>query len=536
MPDGKTERRKFLGKLAATAVAIPAFAAGQAEARPAPQAAHSSGISNIADFGAVGDGKTLCTAAIQAAIDACAKAGGGKVIVPPGRYITAPLFLRSNMEVEVLAGAVLAGETDFSLYPTIQGRWEGVNRTVFASLFTGEDLENISITGAGTLDGQGPAWWDAHRQTMAMRRQAGLTDREPENPAGSPLKWPRPRMINLYRCRNVRISGLTIQNSPSWNVHPVLCDLVWIERLRILGPGDSPNTDGIDPDSCRNVIISDCYISTGDDCIVIKSGYRYQPGNPYPPSEDIVITNCVFGEGHGGVVIGSETAGGVRRVLASNCVCDGTRRGLYFKTARGRGNVVENIRAVNFVMRNILDTAVFVSMFYDNSERGKTAPVNEFTPTLRDIYCSNITVQDAKRAVVIEGLPERPVESLSLSDIRILSAGSGVQCSEVNGMTFENIVSNPAAGPPFEISRVRDLELLRARTEKAFPGQPVIRLDGVEGGDVRSCSAAAGNAVLLELKGSANQSLSLALNRPPKDGKELAFTGGATEAAIVRRG
>ena len=536
-------RREFIANLSAAAL-LPfatrenwpsaSHAAMDAGAAPAASPVTRGFEFDVTEFGARGDGQTVCTQSIQSAIEACSKNGGGKVVVPPGQYVTGPLFLRSNMQFEVMAGATLEGATDFSLYPTIQGRWEGINRTVFASQITGEEIENVSICGAGTLEGNGQGWWDAHRKTMTMRKDAGLTDREGENPPGSPLKWPRPRMINLYRSKNVRISGLTIQNSPSWNVHPVLCENVWIDGLRILGPANSPNTDGIDPDSCKNMQISNCSINTGDDCIVIKSGYRYQPGNPYPPSENIVITNCVFGAGHGGVVIGSETAGGVRGVTASNCVCDGTRRGLYLKTARGRGNTVQNFRATNFVMRNLLETGIFISMYYDNAERGKSEPVNEFTPVMRDIYISNVTIQGADRGVVVEGLPERPLESIGLSDIRILEANSGVQCSEITGLTLENVVSNPKSGPAVQVSAVRDAEITRVRTEKAYSGLPVIALKSVNGACLQSCSASAGSAALLELRGAENKEIYLALNRPPKDGKELAFSDGATEAAIVR--
>jgi len=279
------------------------------------------------------------------------KWGGGKVVVPAGKFLTGPIMLKSNMEFEVLSGGTLLGSPNFEDYPTMQGRWEGLERTIFTSLLTGEGLENISITGHGQLDGQGALWWDAHRKTAEMRRAMGLVDREPENPAGAPLRWPRPRMIYLYKCKNVLVRGLKLVNSPSWNIHPVLCENVCIDGVSIINPGDSPNTDGIDPDSCKNVRISNCYITTGDDCIIIKSGYKHIPGKPFAPSENIVVTNCVFGQGHCGVGVGSETAGGVRNVAISNCVCDGTRSGLRFKTARGRGGVVEDISAVNVVMR-----------------------------------------------------------------------------------------------------------------------------------------------------------------------------------------
>jgi len=546
MPRDRTPRRSFIRGLAAGALAVPAgaLAAGAFPGRASeadaplletPAEPTPNYVFNVLDFGAVGDGKAPATRAIQAAIDACGKAGGGKVVVPPGKYLTAPLFLKSHMQLEVMAGATLLGTTNFADYPAIQGRWEGINRTVYASLITGFDLENVSVTGGGTLEGQGPIWWDVQHKINAARRQMGLGAREPENPSGSELKWPRPRMINIYRSRNVRISDVTIQNSPSWTVHPVLCEDVWIEGIRILSPRDALNTDGIDPDSCRNVRISDCYISTGDDCVVIKSGYRYQPGNPYPASENIVVSNCVFGFGHGGVVIGSETAGGVRNVAASNCVCDGTRRGLYFKTARGRGNVIENVRAVNFVMRNIVDTAVLVSMFYTSADRNKAMPLDEFTPTMRNIHCGQITIHGAKRSVVIEGLPENPIQSLGLNDVRIISAETGVQCSGVRGMTFENVVANPDSGAPVSLANVRDVELLRVRTEKPDPTQPVIRMERVQNAVVQSCSSVEGSPALLEVKGAENKGISLALNRVPKGMKEVAFMDGAAEDAVLRR-
>jgi hypothetical protein len=248
MPTTENARREFLQRLATGAAALPvaAVAAQPLFGKPVPgldrpkdpaAAPLSQYAFDVRDFGAVGDGKTLCTRAIQAAVDACAKADGGKVIVPPGRFLTGPIFLRSNLEFEVLAGGTLLGSANFEDYPTMAGRWEGLDRTIFASLLTGDGLENVSITGRGVLDGQGAAWWDAHHKTADMRKNLGLTDREPQNPPGAPLKWPRPRMINLYRSRNVLIRGLSIVNSPSWNVHPVLCEDVCIEGLSIVNPG-----------------------------------------------------------------------------------------------------------------------------------------------------------------------------------------------------------------------------------------------------------------------------------------------------------
>ena len=490
---------------------------------------------NVLDFGAVGDGRTLCTAGIQAAINACATAGGGKVFVPPGKYLTGPIFLKSNLEFEVFAGATLLGSTNFADYPTIPGRWEGLDRTVYASMITGIDLENVAVTGQGTLDGQGAVWLEAWGKTQQLRERLGLVGREPENPPGSPLPWPRPRMINLYRSRSLLIRGLTIRDSPSWTVHPVSCEDVYIDGLTIVNPPHSWNTDGIDPESCRNVRISGCYISTGDDCIMVKSGYKQIPGKPFLPSENITVTNCAFNAGGCGVGIGSETAGGVRNVAISNCVCDGTTCGLYFRTARGRGNVVENVSAVNVVMRNLEETGIVVSMFYEDDDRTAFYPVDVRTPIFRNFHCSDILLDGAKASVVVEGLPESPIQRLSLDNVFIKAADKGISCYQVHGFSFSNAVVNANHGSSVECKNVVDLELVRVRTPKSQPNVPVIAMEEVHEAMVQSCSAAESSPALVQLRGAGNRDITLALNRVSKPTREVVFTDGASEKAVVRR-
>ncbi len=532
MSTQQPERREFIRRLTAGAAFAPASAAGYPAANPT----RANHILNVLDFGAVPDGRTLTTSAIQAAVDGCANAGGGRVVIPPGRYLTGPIFLKSNLEVEILAGATLLGSTKFSDYPTMQGWWEGVERKIYASMFTGVGLENVSIYGRGVLDGQGAIWLEAWGKTEELRKKLGIVGREPENPPGSPLPWPRPRMINLYRCRNLLISGLTIKESPSWTVHPVLCEDVCIEGLTILNPAHSWNTDGIDPESCRNVRISNCYISTGDDCIMLKSGYRYVPGKSFVPCENIAVTNCVFHDGGCGVGIGSETAGGVRNLVISNCVCDGTDCGLYFRTARGRGNVVENVSATNFIMRRILDTGLVIGMFYEDEDRNTARPVNEGTPTFRDFYCSDILVDGAKRAVVIEGLPENPMHRVSLENIFVKAAQQGVSSYQVRGLSLSNMVVNAESGPSVACRNVRDVELIRVRAPKPEPNAPMIELKEVQQAVVQSCSAGSNGRALVRLTGPGNGDVSLALNRVSHSSKEIVFTEGASEQAVVRRG
>jgi len=536
-------RREFLLGIAASSAVVPAGTTPGywQPLGPSGEVAIGSGsksanhVVNVLDFGAVGDGRTLCTAAIQTAINACAAAGGGKVFVPAGKYLTGPIFLKSNLEFEVLAGATLLGSTNFADYPTILGWWEGLERMVYASMITGIDLQNVAITGTGTLDAQGAVWLDAWSKTEELRRKLGLRGREPENPPGSPLPWPRPRVINLYRSHKVLIRGLTIRDSPSWTVHPVLCDDVYIEGLTILNPPHSWNTDGIDPESCRNVRISGCYISSGDDCVMVKSGYRQIPGKPFLPSENIAVTNCTFNAGGCGVGIGSETAGGVRNVAISNCVCDGTTCGLYFRTARGRGNVVENVSAVNVVMRNLEDAGVIFSMFYEDEDRSTMHPVDVRTPTFRNFHCSDILLDGARVAVVAEGLPESPIQQLSLENVFVKSADKGISCFQVHGLSLSNTVVNANNGPSVECKNVLDLELIRIRSTKSEPTAPAITLEEVQEAVVQSCSAAESSPALVRLKGDGNRNITLALNRVSKQTQEVEYTDGASEHAVVRR-
>jgi polygalacturonase len=536
-------RREFLLGLAASTTSVPKAARADCGrslsvpevSRDSPDRKLAPHVLSVVDFGAVGDGKTLSTAAIQAAINACAAAGGGKVCVPPGKYLTGPIFLKSNLEFELLAGAILLGSTKFSDYPTIAGWWEGLERRIYASMITGIDLDNVAITGRGILDGQGAVWLEAWGKTEELRRKLGLRGREPENPPGSPLPWPRPRMINLYRSRKVLIRGLTIHDSPSWTVHPVLCDDVDIQGLTIINPPHSWNTDGIDPESCRNVRIRDCYINTGDDCIMLKSGYKQIPGKPFMPTENVVVTNCTFNAGGCGVGIGSETAGGVRNVAISNCACDGTTCGLYFRTARGRGNLVENVSAVNVVMRNLEETGIVFSMFYEDEDRGTAHSVDIRTPAFRNFHCSDILLNGAKSAVIIEGLPESPIQQLSLENVFVQAAEKGISCYQVHGFSLSNAVVNADSGPAVECKNIEDLELARVRASKLDAKVSAIVMENVHGAMVQSCSAAQNTPALLQVKGGGNRDITLALNRVSKPTQEVAFAEGASEQAVVRR-
>ncbi|MBN2147744.1 MAG: glycoside hydrolase family 28 protein, partial [Anaerolineales bacterium] len=251
-----------------------------------------SSVFNVRQFGAMADGQTLDSGSIQTALDACAERGGGTVYLPAGKYVTGSLFLHDNTTIYLDAGATILGSENPADYPVIHSRWEGKHQETYAPLIGGVNLQNIAISGRGTIDGRGAMWWKAKKEQT--------------------LAHPRPRLISFSDCNNVLIEGITAINSPSWTINPVHCQNVTIHAITIINPADSPNTDGINPDSCRLVHISDCYVSVGDDCITIKSGTEYERPDRYAPCRDITITNCTLERGHGGVVIGSEMSGGVK--------------------------------------------------------------------------------------------------------------------------------------------------------------------------------------------------------------------------------
>lgn len=410
--------------------------------------AQKNGIYNVQDFGAKGDKVTLNTEAIQKAINECSKNGGGKIVVPPGKYLTGPLFLKSNITFELFPGAILIFDDNIEKCPIIDGKWEGIERKVYASLFTGHDLRNITITGRGTIEGQGEKWWIASQETKSLRKKSGIREREPDNPAGSPLKVPRPRLINLYNCTNVLISELRFLNSPAWTIHPVYCQNVNIDKITIIQPYESPNTDGINPESCKNVRITNCYVDVGDDCITLKSGYNEDGRRVGKPCEDVVISNCTFAHGRSAIGIGSEMSGGVRNITVSNCVFNGTLRGIRIKSGRGRGGIVENIRVNNIIMSNIRD-AISLDMYYGKKDTG-TYEVTEETPFFKNIHLNNITAHNVTNAGNIFGLPEAPIEGLSITN-STFEAKNGFSIRNTNELDLRDVKIKNQKGVSLEI-------------------------------------------------------------------------------------
>lgn len=358
---------------------------------------------DLIQLGATGDGVTDATASLHTALAACARDGGGVVVVPTGRWRTGTLRLPARTTLRLDAGAVLVGSPDPAAWPRRLQPWEGALVERHAALVEAVDAEDVAIVGEGAIDGQGAPWWER------TRRGAG-----------------RPTLLSFQGCRRVQVAGISLRNSPSWTVHPWRCEDVRLHGLTIRNPPDAPNTDGIDPESCRRVRISDCLIDVGDDAIVLKAGVEGDASGRPPPCEVVSITGCHLVRGHGGVVIGSEMSGGVRDVAITGCVMTGTDRGIRIKTRRGRGGVVEDVNIANVVMRGV-GCPLVAHMYYRytglrEADRARVAsreaqPVDPGTPVIRGLRLHQVTARDVGGPclALLYGLPESPIADVSLT-------------------------------------------------------------------------------------------------------------------------
>lgn len=358
----------------------------------------------VSEYEIVGDGKKINTGAINALVQIVGKHGGGTLVFPKGVYITGAVQMISHVYILLEKGAVIRGSEKEEDFPKVDSNiFYGREKGTSSALLWAFNSQDIKIQGEGTLDGGGAAWW--HRRDGR-----------------------RPCVIELSECQNVVIQGIKIINSPFWTIHPFASSGILISNVWIQNPPDSPNTDGINPESCKDVRIQGCLIDVGDDCIALKAGKENELGIEFPPCQDIVITDCIMQNGHGGVVIGSELLGGVRNVTINNLVMKNTDRGIRIKTKRLRGNIIENIFASNIQMENVICPLV-INCYY----RGTTKPedlkicsckeplaVTQHTPLIRNIYCDNIMAKGVRAAAAyIEGVPEQPIESCVFSNIQM---------------------------------------------------------------------------------------------------------------------
>lgn len=411
-----------------------------------PQAPHFPDRDfDLLKYGGVADGQTLNTTAFARAIDACARAGGGRVIVPPGNWLTGAIHLQSNVDLDLAEGATIRFSADPKDYlPVVPVRWSGFEIMNYSPLIYAQDCENIAITGRGTIDGQGKPWWTWAKQLekTSPRLHQMAVDNVPVSQRifGTPEDALRPQLIEPIRCKNVLVEGVTILSGPFWTVQFVYCDQVIARNLTIRTVG--PNNDGICFDSSRNGLIEDCDISTGDDCITMKSGLNEDGLRVNRPTENVVVRRCTTRAGHGGFVVGSETSGGVRNILVDDCHFLGTDRGIRLKSARGRGNVVESIWCRNIQMTDIRDEAIQISTFYKAWFGGESGP----DPTFRNIHIQDVTVSGAKTGISIAGLPEQPIENVTMQNLQI-TAVKGMEGSDIQGLTLDHVNIEPTTGP-----------------------------------------------------------------------------------------
>jgi polygalacturonase len=355
--------------------------------------------------------------------------------------------LQSNINLHVATGAVLAFSQDFSDYlPPVLTRWEGLEVYNYSPLIYARDCENVAVTGGGKLDGQGAAWWPwkkTQKDVAAKLYDMASNGVPTESRVLASEGGLRPSFVQTLGCKNVLIEGVTLTNGPFWTIHPVYSENVIVRRVRIETSG--PNNDGCDPDSSRNVLIEDSFFSTGDDCVVIKSGLNEDGWRVGKPSENIVVRRLHGERGHGGVVIGSEMSGGVRNVWVTDSDFIGTDRGLRIKSMRGRGGTIENIFYDHVRHRDIRLMVVEVTSFYASST---LKPKTETPPTIRNVHVSNVTAQGAKQAIDIVGLPELPVRDVSFENVDIV-ANEGLRCVDCLNVSFKNTKLTSPAGVVF---------------------------------------------------------------------------------------
>jgi polygalacturonase len=408
----------------------------------------------VTRYGAVGNGQVDCSMAIKKAITACHKAGGGRVTVPVGDFLTGPIYLQSNVDLHLVKGAKISFSTHPDDYlPLVHNRWEGVELMNYTPLVYAYKEHNIAITGEGVLDGHADVthWWPwkgkpeygwvtgTPNQTDKGNRPA-LFDMGERN---VPLKdrrfgdgfYLRPQFIQPYQCQNILIEGVIVINSPMWILHPVLCENVTIRGVRVESEG--PNTDGCDPESCKNVLIKNCYFNTGDDCIAIKSGRNADGRRLNIPCENIVIQDCTMANGHGGIVIGSEISGGVKNVFAENCRMNSPLldRALRIKTSSARGGTTDGIFLRNISVGQVKEETILITMFYEDT--------GKYMPIIKNIEVDHMQVEKGgKTGVIIEGYQQSPVTGVRISVLQIKEVARAFRLSNVTSLKWGQVLIN----------------------------------------------------------------------------------------------
>jgi polygalacturonase len=466
-------------------------------------------VFNVLDYGAHPDGSTNSTEAFRSAIQAANAAGGGTVFVPAGNYVTGPIELVSDIVFQLDAGAVLRFPA--TRLPFTRGRQQGIECLTPVPLVGGHDLHNVTLTGRGVLTADNAEWLKLMPRTRASGNDPGsangpnwqrlLQALEVKTPAADDLYQKaapelRPSFVRFMNSTNILVEGIHFVGSPMWTVHLLYSDNCVVQNVIIeVCPG--VHADGIAVDSSRNVRIAGCYIDTGDDGIVLKAGKDADGRRVNRPTENVSIANCTVHRAHGAVTLGSEIAGGIRNVVADNITCRNTDIGVRIKSRRGRGGFVEDVRFNNWTMEDIGE-AINVTADYmmEGEAKGAEEPVSERTPVFRNIAISAMTINRAKLAINVVGLPEMPISGLRISDV-IASAKAGMRGSFTDALELHHVQVNADQGPAFLVQDSKDLELDGVTTRRPQADAPVIRLERCPGAIVRDSRAFAGTGTFL---------------------------------------
>lgn len=457
---------------------------------------------NIIDFGAQPGGQVLNTQAFKDAINAVSENGGGKVVIPAGIWLTGPIILKSNLELYTEPGALVIFSTNKDLYPLVETSFEGLNTWRCMSPIYGVDLENIAFTGSGVWDGSGDDWrfvkkskltesqwkdlvksggivnedndeWypsEQFKNAMENADQNVRQDLKTKEEFQQIRDFLRPVMVSIQNSKRVLLDGPVFQNSPAWCIHPLMIEHLVVRNITVRNPWYSQNGDGIDIESCKNVLLENCNFDVGDDAICIKSGKDEDGRRRGIPAENLVIRNNIVYHGHGGVTVGSEMSGGVKNMHVSNCTFMGTDVGLRFKSNRGRGGVVENIYMSGVRMTDIPTYAISFNLYYGGKsvsamleeggmqETSEMVPVTKETPQFKNIRMSDITVKGAMQAMLLQGLPEMNLENVEIKNM-LLEADKGITIADAKNLTIENVRLITKNGKAVETYNVKDLDV-----------------------------------------------------------------------------
>ncbi|RYY18252.1 MAG: glycoside hydrolase family 28 protein [Chitinophagaceae bacterium] len=437
---------------------------------------------DITSYGAVADGITLNSKSIAQAIEACHKNGGGVVAVPEGLWLTGPIVLLSNVNLHLKRNAIIQFTNDFNQYKLVASNWEGVPQMRNQSPLSATRATNIAITGSGIVDGAGEAWRMVKKDKLTesawkkLLASGGIlsSDKKLWYPSekslkGAEMKNPgyinkdkkpadydsikdflRPNLLVFDQCKIILLEGVTFQNSPAWCLHPLMSEDLTIRNIVAKNPWYAQNGDGLDLESCKNVLVENSVFDVGDDGICIKSGRDEEGRKRAMPTENVHIRNCIVYHAHGGFVIGSEMSGGAKNIYVNSCTFIGTDIGLRFKTTRGRGGIVENIHINNITMRDIPGEAILFDMYYAAQDPIQLAgekreppkveelPVTDKTPQFRDIYINNVVCNGAEKAIFVRGLPEMNVKNIILENM-VIQARQGLDMTEGSDITLKNV-------------------------------------------------------------------------------------------------